>query len=87
MYQRAVTNAFGVGDLVEVDTDSIRAVARVRESSGAGRIHIAFEMGQYLPWVDADVRIRHFGNDATRSRLAKIIHSGATTALLQLTGA
>ena len=30
------------------------AVARVRESSEGGRLHIAFEMGQYLPWVDAE---------------------------------
>ena len=77
---------FGTGDLVEVDTETVRTVARVRESSGGGRLHIAFEMGQYMPWVDTDVQVRHFGNDATRSCTAKIIHAGASTALLQLVG-
>lgn len=86
VYEERVLPPFGLGDLVEVDTASVRAVARIRESSGGGRIHIAFEMGQYLPWVDANVQIRHFGNDVTQSRLAKIIHAGASTALLQLIG-
>jgi hypothetical protein len=55
----APLGAFRTGDLVEVCTDSVRALARVRESSDAGRLHIAFEMGEYLPWVDAAVLIRH----------------------------
>ncbi len=75
---------FHVGDLVEVETASVRAIARVRESSDGGRLHIAFEMGEYFPWVDTDVRIRHFGNDPARSCTARILHAGSTTALLQL---
>ncbi len=79
--------AFGTGDLVEVDTVSIRAIARVRESSDGGRLHIAFEMGEYLPWVDADVQIRHFGTRhslVSRSCTARILHAGSSTALLQI---
>lgn len=75
---------FGTGDLVEVDTELVRAVARVRESSQAGRLHIAFEMGEYLPWVDADVQVRHFGNDVSQSCTARILHAGSSTALLQI---
>lgn len=78
--------AFGTGDLVEVETDTVRAIARVRESSAGGRLHIAFEMGEYLPWVDGEVRIRHFGNDVERSSTATILHAGSSTALLQLSG-
>jgi hypothetical protein len=81
---QTISPVFGAGDLVEVDTDSVRAVARVRESSDAGRLHIAFEMGEYLPWVDADVQVRHFGNDVARSRTARILHAGSSTALLQI---
>jgi hypothetical protein len=76
--------SFGTGDLVEVDTENVRAVARVRESSGDGRLHIALELGEYLPWVDAEVLIRHFGNDPVHSCTAKILHAGSTTALLQI---
>jgi hypothetical protein len=76
--------SFGTGDLVEVDTANVRAVARVRESNGDGRLHIALELGEYLPWVDEDVLIRHFGNDPMRSCTAKILHAGSTTALLQI---
>lgn len=82
------TNAFGTGDLIEVDAATVsthfRAVARVRESSSSGRLHIAFEMGEYMPWIDADVQIRHFGNDPARSSVAKILHAGSSTALLQI---
>lgn len=79
-------NAFGNGDLVEVDaaSASIRAVARVREASTTGRLHIAFEMGEYLPWIDAEVQIRHVGNDPATASTAKILHAGSSTALLQL---
>ena len=77
--------AFAVGDLVEVDAGAVRAVARIRESSTDGRLHVAFEMGQYLPWVDTDVEIRHKGDDIAPACFAKIIHAGANTALLQLT--
>jgi hypothetical protein len=56
---RDFTDAFRTGELVEVFTDSVRALARIRETSDAGRLHIAFEMGEYLPWVDAAVLIRH----------------------------
>jgi hypothetical protein len=79
-----ISPVFGTGDLVEVDTESVRAVARVRESSEAGRLHIAFEMGEYLPWVDANVQVRHFGNDVSHSCTARIIHAGSSTALLQI---
>ena len=79
-----MTIAFRLGDLVEVETISVRALARVREVSGGGRLHIAFEMGEYFPWVDTDVKIRHFGNDAAHSATARILHAGSTTALLQL---
>lgn len=76
--------AFRVGDLVEVETTSVRAKARVREVSEGGRLHIAFEMGEYFPWVDTDIMIRHFGNDPSRSSTARVLHAGSTTALLQL---
>ncbi len=81
-------SAFHTGDLVEVFTDSVRALARVRESSEGGRLHIAFEMGEYLPWVDAAVVIRHVGRDGreTRACTAHILHAGSSTALLQLLG-
>ena len=76
--------SFGNGDLVEVDAANVRAIARVRESSGDGRLHLALEVGEYLPWVDGAVLIRHFGNDPTRSCTATILHAGASTALLQI---
>jgi hypothetical protein len=76
--------SFANGDLVEIDTANVRAVARVRESSEGGRLHLALEVGEYLPWVDGDVFIRHFGNDPNRSCTAKILHAGASTALLQI---
>lgn len=76
--------SFAIGDLVEIDVANVRALARVRESSGDGRLHLALEVGQYLPWVDEVVLIRHFGNDPTRSCTAKILHAGATSALLQI---
>ena len=78
------THVFNNNDLVEIDTLSVRALARVREVSEGGRLHIAFEMGEYLPWVDTDVQIRHFGNDPARSCVARIVHAGSTTAILQL---
>jgi hypothetical protein len=84
-----ITNPFGTGDRVEVDTSSslraprVRALARVRESL-SGRLHIAFEIGEYLPWIDGDVQIRHLGGDPTHSCTAKILHAGSTTALLQV---
>ncbi len=78
------SQSFGTGDLVEVETTNVRAVARVRESSGGGRLHLALEGGEYLPWVDDQVLIRHFGNDPTRSCTAKILHAGSSTALLQI---
>jgi hypothetical protein len=81
--QEQAFGPFGTGDIVQIDADAIRAVARVRESSG-GRLHIALEKGEYLPWVDANVQIRHFGEGPERSQVAKILHVGATTALLQL---
>lgn len=82
--------AFGTGELVEVFTDSVRALARVRESSESGRLHIAFEMGEYLPWVDGAVLIRQacVGSSADvldrRSYTARILHAGTSTALLQI---
>jgi hypothetical protein len=91
----AAPHPFGTGDLVEVFTDSVRALARVRESSAGGRLHIAFEMGEYLPWVDAAVLIRHAATtqvlgDVLGARssctacTAHILHAGTSTALLQL---
>ncbi|MBX3191629.1 MAG: hypothetical protein KF819_31845 [Labilithrix sp.] len=74
--------SFATGDLVQIETDAIRAIARVRESAG-GRLHIALETGEYLPWVD-EVRIRHFGDGPERSLVAKMLHGGTTTALLQI---
>ena len=91
---RDFAGAFRPGDLVEVFTDSVRALARIRESSDAGRLHIAFEMGEYLPWVDAAVLIRHAeapqttwdvqSTRGTRTCTARILHAGTSTALLQL---
>jgi hypothetical protein len=82
---------FGTGDLVEIFTDSVRALARVRESSAGGRLHIAFEMGEYLPWVDAAVLIRHVAtSDVLGARTAcsaHILHAGTSTALLQIVAA
>ena len=92
---RHFAGAFRTGELVEVCTDSVRALARIRETSDAGRLHIAFEMGEYLPWVDAAVLIRHAQEArsewdvqsaarVTRPCTARILHSGTSTALLQL---
>lgn len=80
-----------------MSTDSVRALARIRESSDAGRLHIAFEMGEYLPWVDAAVSIRVVGNGRSAHESgdvlapqpspparARILHAGTSTALLQL---
>ncbi len=85
----AALYAFATGDRVEVFTDSVRALARVRESAG-GRLHIAFEMGEYLPWVDAAVLIRHAAGSevvAPRACSARILHAGTSTALLQIVDA
>ncbi|MDB5219384.1 MAG: hypothetical protein JWO86_7311 [Myxococcaceae bacterium] len=85
----AALYAFATGDLVEVFTDSVRALARVRESDG-GRLHIAFEMGEYLPWVDTAVLIRHAAHAdvvAPRACSARILHAGTSTAMLQILGA
>ncbi len=97
---RDFTDAFRTGELVEVFTDSVRALARIRETSKTGRLHIAFEMGEYLPWVDAAVLIRHApasqpppplsdvqSTHVTRPptiATARILHAGTSTALLQL---
>ncbi len=78
------THSFRNGDLVEIETISVRAVARIREAGTDGRLHVAFEQGEYMPWVDTDVQIRQFGNDPSRSCTARILHAGSTTALLQL---
>jgi hypothetical protein len=85
----AALYAFATGDLVEVLTDSVCALARVRESEG-GRLHIAFEMGAYLPWVDTAVLIRHAAGSEVvgpRACSARILHAGTSTALLQILGA
>jgi hypothetical protein len=89
-------DAFRTGELVEVFTDSVRALARVREVSEAGRLHIAFEMGEYLPWVDGAVLIRLAATPTSgesgarvggRGCAARILHAGTSTALLQVLGA
>ena len=96
--QAEALGGFRTGELVEVFTDSVRALARIREVSEAGRLHIAFEMGEYLPWVDTAVLIRHASpapapapsapsSLGARGCAARILHAGTSTALLQVLGA
>gem|GEM_PF-6551991 len=81
----AVSAIFENNDLVQIDIASmdLAALARVRDTSG-GRLHIALEAGAYLPWVDADVTIRRYGEDAALAHPARILHAGTSTALLEL---
>src|SRR5687768_4191740 len=74
---------FRNGDLVQIETDDVVALARVRENNG-GRLHIALEVGEYLPWVDATVRIRAAGQALLHARRARILHAGNATALLEI---
>lgn len=74
---------FALNDVVEVDVGDLCARARVREASG-GRLHLALEAGAYLPWVDEIVYVRHVGVAPERALVARIVHAGTSTALLQL---
>ena len=74
---------FHKGDLVQIDTTDISALARVRESTGF-KVHIALEVGEYLPWVDEIVMIRVAGASPLLARKAKMLHAGNSTALLEL---
>lgn len=67
------------GDIVEIEADAVRCVARVRDARD-GRLHVALELGEYLPWIDEAVVVRS-GEEVHEAR---ILHVGATTALLQL---
>lgn len=75
--------SFQNGDLVQIDTADISALARVREASG-GRVHLALEAGEYLPWVDEVVLIRAAGAAPLAAVKAKIRHAGNSTALLKM---
>lgn len=74
---------FGNGDLVEVDTTTFCALARVRLVDGR-KLHVALEQGGYLPWVDSPVQVRLFQDAAAVSHTARILHCGSVTALLEL---
>ena len=75
--------SFQNGDLVQIDTADISALARVRDASGI-RVHLALEVGEYLPWVDEIVMIRASGAAPLAARKAKMLHAGNSTALLEL---
>jgi hypothetical protein len=72
----------GNGDLVEIDADTVSALARVRAIDGA-RLHVAIERGGYVPWVDT-VQVRRFGDAPESGRTARLLHAGNTTAWLEL---
>lgn len=82
------TSAFANGDLVEVDGSAmpggVCALGRIRESANGGRLHVAFEIGQYFAWIDDEIQVRRVGGDCAHSSAAKILHAGLSTALLQL---
>ena len=82
-YAVPVESGFLNGDLVQVDTADISALARVRESNGR-RIHLALEVGEYLPWVDEVVMIRAAGSPALLAKKARILHAGNSSASLEL---
>jgi hypothetical protein len=76
---------FGNGDLVEVEVGSFRALARVRDVDGE-TIHVALEQGGYLPWIDDLARVRRFGDAAKRAFDGRILHSCASTAMIEVLG-
>jgi len=71
----------GANELVEIDAENILALARVR-SVDSGRLYVALEQGMFLPWTDRTVRMRRCGDDCVYD--ARIIHSGGSTATLQV---
>jgi len=82
-YAVDVESGFLNGDLVQVDTADINALARVRETNGR-RVHLALEVGEYLPWVDEVVMVRSAGAPALLAKKARILHAGNSSALLEL---
>lgn len=74
---------FANGELVEVDTENVCAIARVR-SSDRGRVHVALEQGQYLPWVEGPVQLRRRGDAADRSTIVRIVHTSSSSATLEV---
>lgn len=75
--------AFRNGDLVQIDTADITALGRVRESNGV-KVHVALEVGEYLPWVDEIVMLRAAGASPLLARKAKMLHAGNSTCLLEM---
>ncbi len=76
---------FGNGDLIEIDAAPYRALARVRGIDGV-KLHIAFEQGGYLPWIDDPIRIRRCTEEPGPSFDAKILHTSTATALIEVLG-
>lgn len=74
---------FANGDLVEVDTENVRALARIRRAEHS-RIHIALEQGQYLPWVEEPVLLRRRGDAPERATIARIVHTSSSAATLEV---
>jgi hypothetical protein len=74
---------FTIGDLVMVDTGNIESIARVRSTSD-GRLHIALEQGQFLPWTGEPVTVRRCNDLTARTHTARIIHASTATATLEM---
>jgi hypothetical protein len=77
------TTDFTIGDLVMIDAGNIESLARVR-SCAEGRVHIALEQGQFLPWTDDPVRVRRCNDLMARVRSARVVHASGVTATLEL---
>ena len=77
---------FANGDLVQIETSNVRAFARVR-SVEQGRVHIALEQGEYLPWVEEPVTIRRSSDRLEQSSIARVVHTSSASATLELLGA
>ncbi len=79
-------DAFRNGELVQIDTSEVTALARVREQRGF-RLHIALEVGEYLPWVEEIVVVRGVGQGAVlgpHAKRCRMLHAGNATALLEI---
>lgn len=74
---------FRNGDLVQIDTADITALGRIREANGV-KVHVALEVGEYLPWVDEVVMLRAAGASPLLARKAKMLHAGNSTCLLEM---